>query len=117
MRVFEMGANTSHYLLPHERWAANWLRRRQEAHPEVKSYSDLIRNSGVEGLRLQAALFANFISGALILWAALIARLTSSGASLPSLCLLCIGLALMALALVRGVQGVNQSRKLRRERR
>jgi hypothetical protein len=103
----------AHYLLPHERRAAGWLERRSAS----LAYEQLMRNSGPEGLRLQAAAWANYFPGALLLFAGVIARLIQPhGVPVAAICLWTVGLMIMAIAMVRTIELAVEGRRFRAAR-
>jgi tellurite resistance protein TehA-like permease len=105
---------TEHHLLPHEERAASWLQRRSGS----AAYVQLMRNAGPEGLRLQAAVWANGLPGFALLFAGLVARLVQLH-SMPvaAICLLGLGFLMMAIAIGRTIQLGIEGRRFRADRR
>jgi hypothetical protein len=109
---------TNHRLLPHERWLATLVVRRQQAHRPA-SVLRIEQNYGPDGIALWAAGYATTIPGELIAFIGiLLLLLTSDRGRHPAAAYAVIGLGIVLLALssVRFVQGIRAGRAFRGDR-
>jgi hypothetical protein len=118
--VGRQGLPTTHYLLPHERYAANWMLRGQRAHADSKAVKQFQDKWGAEGIVLDAASKCGAILGAPIslVGAGVLVASGGSGAGLVFF-YASIGLALCLalLGLIRNRQRVRAVKWFQANRR
>jgi len=118
--VSRQGLPTTHYLLPHERYAAPSMLRQHRAHPDGTVVRQLQEKWGPQGIVLLAASQSGGILGAMVvlIGAAVLVASGGRGAGLVLFyLLLCLGLCLVLLALIRGRQRARAVKRFQSNRR
>lgn len=119
MRVGQdMSVAPGHHLLPHERWAASYILKRQSTH-RTPAILRIEQNYGPIGIALWGACLITALPGELIACMGIVLMLASGGnGSILSLGykFVGIGIALILLASIRVIQGIKAGRAFRGKR-